>query len=170
VVEARGIAARHRGEGGDVSNVPPPRASPGHPIPDDADSGVRQLTVREARERMEVALAAAKAEGEREAAEQQGQAKADAFTKRLWATAAAAVVIVVGTASAIAWGQHALDAGVAPVKEDLQEFKKSTAAELSAVKADVKEAVRSSNRAEVMTEMLLRNRGIKPPPKDGGEP
>lgn len=148
---------------------PPPIASPGHPVPPDGDSHEEKLSAHEYRVRMEawqkrIAL---------EQAEALGKAKAEAFAARLWKIAAAAVVLILGTVGALAWGQSKIDGGVAPIREELAEHKKTEAAELSAVKADVKEAVRSSNRAETMTEMLLRNRGIRPPPKllpDGGEP
>ena len=46
-------------------------------------------------------------------------------------------------------------------------------AETKELRTEVREAVRAASRAEIMTEMLLKSQGIRPPPKvevDGGNP
>lgn len=101
------------------------------------------------------------------AAVAKGQAEADAFWRRLWTIGGSAVVLVLGTIGTLAWGSSKIDAGVAPVKADLEEHKQKE----QKLEDRLGNVERISTRSEAMLEMLTKNRGMRPPPKelpDGG--
>ncbi len=121
---------------------------------------------------MQTMLAVAKREGEKEAAERQGQAEAEAFWRRVWAIGTSGAVLILGTVGVLAWGQSKLDAGVAPLREELAEHKKAEAESVGKLDSRLGTVERSSIRTEAMVEMLVNNRGLKAPPKqpkDSGE-
>ncbi len=148
--------------------VPPPIASPAPPDPGPEEpSHVRQLTAQEHRLRMEDFERRMAAEKARDL----GQAAADALARRLWTIAGAAVVLVAGTASVVAWGQHAIDAGVAgklePVEKRIatvEQGQQDLKSDLHEVQKDIRELYRvlptKSRRSERLEQPL--------PALDGG--
>lgn len=144
---------------------PPPISSPRPPFigDDERPSGSHNVaTIREAVVIADLAIEKQKAE----------VTKFITTADVKWFVATMASVVV-GTVLVLAWGSAAMDKRIAPVSEQVAENKKSADASISELRGDVREAVRAATRAETIGEMLLKNRGIQPPPKplpDGGQP
>lgn len=175
-----------------MSSPPPPIQSPTPPAnPDDAtDSGVRQVTERQARQLAEAHLMAfvekqRRAEdAEAKAKDAEGKAKeAEGRARRARVMVAALVATAMGTALAVvsvsAFAQQKIDGGVAPVKKTLEQHleddrrdKNAIAQQTRELQLDVRELYKAS-RYDTKSDRL---EAPPPPapvfagPSDGGVP
>ncbi len=128
--------------------------------PEPIDSGVKKLTARDLRKILEARAAVTK-----------GLAAAQRVKKLIWGAVGGTVTVVVIAASVRAYAQTMVDAGSASAIQPIAIQTAQNTAEIAQVKGKVETIERSTIRSEAMLEMVLNNRGMRPPPKlspDGG--
>lgn len=150
---------------------PPPIASPEHPVPAEGDSGVRPVTVREAREISYAQQSRAKSELKEEVkVEVRRQSVLDDYK-----VFAASIATIVAVAFAVffkleARGQEKVDAGVAPIEKRLTAVEGAQlrqAADTHELAVDIRELYRSQKTGR-RSERL--EKPVPPlPAVDGGE-
>jgi len=151
--------------------TPPSRPSPYSPeLEPEEPSGVRKLTVREARllmQKQEEARLQQEALRDEETA---AAAKAKRIKNFIWATVGIVISTVIITASTLGYAQSAIDGGAARAVDPVS--RRVSALEKNAEKTNaiVQDTSLRAARTETMVEMLLRADRIKPPPPvDGGK-
>ncbi len=151
--------------------TPPPRPSPYAPeLEPEEPSGVRKLTVKEARLLMKTQEETRLQQQSLRDEEVEAAAKAKRTKNFIWATVGIVISTVVITASTLGYAQSAIDGGAARAVDPVS--RRVSALEKSAEKtnATVQDTSLRAARTETMVEMLLRADRIKPPPPvDGGK-
>ena len=149
----------------------PPRPSPYSPeLEPEEPSGVRKLTVREARLLMQKQEEARAQHEELQRITAESAARARRTKNFIWATVGIVISTVIITASTLVYAQSAIDGGAARAVDPVS--RRVSALEKNAEKTNaiVQDTSLRAARTETMVEMLLRADRIKPPPPvDGGQ-
>lgn len=123
--------------------------------PEPEDSGIRPLTVREAK-------------AIKEAEEMLERSKR--LKRYVFGAATLVVTTAIGTVSFLAWGQSKIDAGVERAVEPIERRTTAVEADVKEIKGQMIVLKETSIRQTTMLEMLVRDRGMEPPkPVDGGQ-